>query len=67
VEQQINEVMSRLAECEAQYKGSREVVNRRKDNYGQKIKEVKNLQSRICRMESNINTLLQEIDKIKNK
>lgn len=59
--------MSRLAECEAQYKGSREEVNRRKENYGQKMQELKTLQSRICRMERNINTLLQEIDKIKNK
>jgi chromosome segregation ATPase len=67
VEQQIKDLMSRLAECEAKYKRSREEVNRKKDNYGQKMQDVKNLQSKIGRMESNINTLRQEIDKIKNK
>jgi chromosome segregation ATPase len=67
MEQQISEMTSRLSECEAQYKGSREEVRRRKENYTQKIKESGTLQLRIRRTESDINVLRQEIDKREKK
>lgn len=67
MDQQIREIERRLAEYEADYKGSREEVRRRKENYMQKVKESKSLELKILRIEANINKLREVIDEIKKK
>ncbi|KDR12930.1 structural maintenance of chromosomes protein 6 isoform X2 [Zootermopsis nevadensis] len=64
VDQQISEMKHRFAECEAEYKGSREEVKRTKENYTQKERECKTLELKILRIEANINVLRQEIEKV---
>lgn len=67
VDQQISEMKHRFAECEAEYKGSREEVKRTKENYTQKERECKTLELKILRIEANINMLRQEIEKVEEK